>query len=267
MTQNGYKITALFLTAVISVFGYLKLQSDEPKEKLKAENCEIVNMDSHVKVDSAIAVNNDFYYHIGPRFNPVKLSKVKAARNFSDIADDSEINLSELERLEIQNIIYERRGGIKIEGSTADFNLEQLQYLKELTYSDHFLLAADFMHRNELHQQIPEHISPHFTVVPEKQAYYKEGNRNLLNYIREANREITDGSTPEELGTSLLYFVIDKAGKVKDLYFDHPSALPFVDAKLSEIMNSLPGEWEAAENASGEKVEQQLVLTFGMDGC
>lgn len=268
MTQNALKITALFLTATISVLGYLKLQSNRLEERPEVSYPVNAKMDAHVKTDSAVAVNNDFYYHIGPRFSPISLTKIKAAKSVSDILEeDWELNPNELKNLEIQNILFERRSGIKISGNSPDFTNEQLLFLEHLEYSEHFMLSMDLLHQNDLNQQIPEHISPHYTVVPAQQAYYLEGNRNLLNHIREENRSITNGVSPEDLGTTMLYFVVGSDGKLKDFHFDQPSPLPAADAKLIDILSNLPGSWVPAENEAGEKVAQQLVLTFGMPGC
>jgi hypothetical protein len=33
------------------------------------------------------------------------------------------------------------------------------------------------------------------------------------------------------------------------------------------LANNLPGKWQPAENAKGEKVDQVLVLSFGIVGC
>lgn len=33
------------------------------------------------------------------------------------------------------------------------------------------------------------------------------------------------------------------------------------------LITHAPGKWEAAENANGEKVDQDLVFSFGTIGC
>ena len=53
----------------------------------------------------------------------------------------------------------------------------------------------------------------------------------------------------------------------------HPQMAQFVggkareDNKMIELITKTPGLWIPAENSRGEKVDQELVLSFGMVGC
>jgi hypothetical protein len=40
-----------------------------------------------------------------------------------------------------------------------------------------------------------------------------------------------------------------------------------LDKEVLELIVKMPGNWEPAENANGEKVEQELVFAFGIIGC
>ena len=39
------------------------------------------------------------------------------------------------------------------------------------------------------------------------------------------------------------------------------------DKKMIELITNLPGKWAPAENQKGEKVDQELVISFGLMGC
>jgi len=36
---------------------------------------------------------------------------------------------------------------------------------------------------------------------------------------------------------------------------------------MIELITKTPGEWQPAENYKGEKVDQELVVSFGLMGC
>ena len=36
---------------------------------------------------------------------------------------------------------------------------------------------------------------------------------------------------------------------------------------MIELIYKIPGTWQPAENAKGEKIDQELVLSFGLMGC
>lgn len=40
-----------------------------------------------------------------------------------------------------------------------------------------------------------------------------------------------------------------------------------LDERVIQLVNTLPGNWEPATNAAGEKVEQEFVFSFGTVGC
>ena len=43
---------------------------------------------------------------------------------------------------------------------------------------------------------------------------------------------------------------------------------PSIDEKFIELIKNIPGKWIPAENAKGEKMEQEFVFTFGpADRC
>ncbi len=37
--------------------------------------------------------------------------------------------------------------------------------------------------------------------------------------------------------------------------------------KMENLMNNLPGTWMPAKNEKGEKVAQELVFFYGIEGC
>ena len=48
---------------------------------------------------------------------------------------------------------------------------------------------------------------------------------------------------------------------------EESSGYPAIDKTMIELLTNAPGKWKPAKNAKGEKVDQQLVFSFGEVGC
>ena len=71
----------------------------------------------------------------------------------------------------------------------------------------------------------------------------------------------------EKLKPAKLYFTVSKTGTIENVRLDRSSNYPIVDEAMIELIKNAPGEWLPAENEKGEKVEQELVVSFGLMGC
>lgn len=278
MTQAYSKITLLIIVLSFVAFTAftgqpfekkIELSSSEetdPKDTDKSLDEQAYN--NHVLNDSLEAIEQEFYYNVGTRFGAIKKSELLSATHIVDIfKTDYELELSDLESIEFDRIKGDFREGAKVGGSKATFNEAQLRFIKELNYSDNFVVIANLVHQNELNQFIPEMITPHYTVVPETQAYYIPGKRNLLNYIRSENAALIKDLSQDDIGAAAIFFTITKNGELRDIEVDRENTLPAIQLNLINLLKNLPGQWEAARNADGEKIDQRLMLFFGNQGC
>ena len=48
---------------------------------------------------------------------------------------------------------------------------------------------------------------------------------------------------------------------------DGASGYLSINNRMIELINKAPGKWNPAENAKGEKVDQELAVSFGLRGC
>ncbi len=274
MSEYYPKITALVATLGIIGLSFIldkpdvEFKVEEPHSKSVAQEDTPRQANSHVLADSIASIEEELYYNIGPRFAPIKMSAIRKAKRVEDILNEEDSkNLEGLETVTLKQLVAERFNGIEAKGNDADLNESQLRFLSSLNHSDHFALQAEFLLQNELKQYISDFILPHYTIVPETQTFYIPGKRNLLNFIRSENKAFTKGMTNDDLGLAMIYFVVKADGSIGEIYIDQRSSSPAVDANLIRILENLPGKWEPATNAKGEKVDQELVLTFGLPGC
>ena len=109
--------------------------------------------------------------------------------------------------------------------------------------------------------------TPYLTIVPEKQAEYSEGKEALMKYLKENSEDARAHIIPEKLQPAKLYFTVTKNGTIAHVRLDRSSNYPVVDKRMIDLITNLPGKWEPAENLKGEKVDQELVISFGLIGC
>jgi|GEM_PF-756714 len=270
MKSNIYSIATSIALLASVIFAGIKLSQDETTivETHEEKESKTSLADGHIKADSVHAIFEDFYYDIGTRFGGVSMERVREAQSLADFLEPlEEFDLETLRDMSLQSIVYERRDGQRFYGLHPEFNPAQKSFLKNLNYSDNFMIEANFIEVNEYSQEIPELYTPHFTVVPEVQAFYVPGKRNLLQHIRKENAPLLEGISEEEVGFAMIYFTVKADGKVGDIYMENPSPFPAMNQNLINILENLPGEWSIARNEKGEAVDQQFVLRLGMAGC
>ena len=135
-------------------------------------------------------------------------------------------------------------------------------------YSSNFLLRAEFHTKDSLNASKGGNIYyPHMTVVPEKQARYDGGKDGLLDYLRQANQKNIYNLDEKKLQPAKLSFTVTENGTVINAELDRTSGYSKIDEAMINLVNNLPMKWDPAENANGEKVDQILVISFGMVGC
>jgi len=277
MTHAYSKITLLIIVLSFVAFTAFTGQPFEKKHEAslsgesdlkKSNSSDEQAYNNHILNDSLEAIEQEFYYNIGTRYAAIKKSELQSATHIVDIfKTDYELELADLKSVELSKVNVGRWEGPKVGGSAATFNKPQLQFIEELEYADDFAVIANLVHENELNQLIPEMITPHYTVVPEVQAYYIPGKRNLLNYIRKENADLIKDLSQEEIGAAAIFFTITKNGALTNIEVDRENTLPSIQLNLIKLLKNLPGQWEAARNASGQKVDQRLMLFFGNQGC
>jgi len=155
-----------------------------------------------------------------------------------------------------------------VKGETELFNAEQLELLRSAPYSTDILIRAEFQELITVHGELREnYATPHMTVVPEKQAVYLSGKDALIAYVKKNSDKHLAKIRVDALQPGKARFTISTAGKVDRVFLESTSGYDPLDKEVLELIAKMPGTWEPAENAKGEKVEQELVFAFGTIGC
>lgn len=113
------------------------------------------------------------------------------------------------------------------------------------------------------------HYPPYLAAVPEKQAEYEGGREALTQYLKENSKEAEARAMVQmnELPPFKLLFTVTKKGFIENVKLDGTSGYLSIDNTMIELITKAPGKWEPAENSKGEKVDQDLVVAFGLTGC
>ena len=102
---------------------------------------------------------------------------------------------------------------------------------------------------------------------PKKQAVYKSGHKALLDYLKENSKDETANVEKNQLKSGIIRFFISEDGQIKNAALESSSGYKAIDEKMIELITNLPENWTPATNASGNKIEQELIFSFGTLGC
>lgn len=214
-------------------------------------------------------LHKDFVFDLGTRFTGIKKEDLLSARSFADFIGDAHISrIMSYSSLSVTILEDGEPNDIKETGESGDFTPAQLKLLRTLDYSTNLMIRADYMEkRDETGLIEKDSWTPYLTVVPETQAAYSEGKEKLINYFIENSDVNSIEIVREKLKSARLYFTVTKNGTIENVNLSGTSGYPIIDDKMIELIGNAPGTWIPAQSFLGEKVDQELVISFGTMGC
>jgi hypothetical protein len=270
MKKNILIILAIIITLSLTAFSIKQLNYSEGNELETIEN-EPVALDELTNNKIKDRIYSDFIYDIGPRFNPIKKSELDKIKSFNDIIDQEHASrIVKYKWVTVVLIIDDEESNIREFGTSDILTEAQLKLLHSFDYSTHLMIAADYQGKNKETGALEDtHWTPYLTIVPETQAEYSKGKAALKEYLKESSKASRDIANvdPEKLQPAKLYFTVTKKGAIENVKLDRTSNYSLVDEAMIELIKNAPGTWKPAENLKGEKVEQELVVSFGLMGC
>lgn len=259
-------MTVLSLTVYgITYWNDLKITPSENSESKDIATLTPMNQNMELRIFE------DFIYEIGTRFGPIKKSDIDKATSFSDFLETEEIaSIVAFKSVDIVIIKDDKETDIREIGYSNTLTASQLTLLQSFKHSTNFMIRADFQQKNKETGRLENnYTSPYLTIVPEKQAEYANGIDSLKEFLKENSitARVQANVDPEKLKPAKLYFTVTKSGTIENVKLDRSSNYPLVDKKMIELIQDTPGKWLPAENIKGEKVDQELVVSFGLMGC
>lgn len=211
----------------------------------------------------------DLYYGFGPRFTTIQKGEVQSATSLSDFLTNEEMeSIESIRSISIIVVENESLSDKRAIGTSEQLTADQIKLLRSFDYSTNFTIQAKITKKNKETGEIEDSkYGPHLTVIPEKQAVYELGNEKLVQFMKENMEKNLPEIDTKKLRPSKLHFTISTEGKITNIRHDNPSGYPSIDKRMIKYLKKIPGKWQPAENAKGEKVEQDLVFTFAIPGC
>ena len=255
-------ISLVLVTLSLAAFSFINPDTTpKPKDGLSSHllDIEIPNIKNETKEPI------EFFYFVGSRFDAIKKSDVNQAKSIHDfISDEDSKQIASIYSTELILIINDRQSEFREYGTDENLTKNQLKLLQSVDYSKHFLIKTNYQNSASDYDD----FGPHYTIVPEKQATYTNGKDALLKYLKDNKSKDTDFIDKKKLQFVKVTFTITDNGNLTDVKLDRSSGYPQIDLELVELIKNIPGLWEPAENENGEKIEQELVFSFGLaDGC
>lgn len=269
MKKRVIIFTAAIISFSITAFSFISWSPVSGLECSTTQKNNIVFERSNLINVLGLEAEPKFHFAIGTRFQGIEKQRLTNAKSIKDfLTDDQMAEVQSYLSVRIVIIENDRQTDIRIWGEDDKLTEEQKELLDSMDYSSNFVVRADFKEFIPGTDQLKNnYFSPHLTVVPEKQVEYSAGSDAIVKYIRTNSKAEVAKVNMDSLFAAKLYFTVDTEGKVKNLHLNRTCNYPELDAKVNELILNLPGKWTPAENEKGEKVEQELVFSYGMMGC
>ncbi len=270
MKKNIIILCTALTTIILIAFGFSTTnRNDAITNQVRISSSTLITNDKAIKEDFNFRFFPDFFYDVGTRFrgikkndlnNPVSVIDFLPKEDTQSIVSYTSVSISILEE-NLQTDTIET-------GTSEILTTGQIKLLQSANYATNIWIRADYKNQNNVTGKLEDnYVTPYLTVVPEKQAIYNSGKPALINYLKENSRIETTMIQENKLRSGRLIFTVTKKGVISNVKLTATSGYPHIDKKMIELIHKAPGKWKPAENSKGEKIDQDLVFTFGSVGC
>ena len=212
----------------------------------------------------------EFVYKVDSRFlATITKEKLNEAKSIIDIYPKKATQWVESYKAVYVSLLNDDMGLEKSELGEGDvLNAAQIKLLESTDYSDNIHLKADSKKKNPVAGDLEYYNLVYFmTIIPEKEAEYQSGQDALIEYLKENSQHQTGIVERDQLKPGTISFIVTKKGSIANVKLDSSSGYPSIDETMVGLITNMPGKWNPATNSKGEKVEQELVFFFGLEGC
>ena len=211
--------------------------------------------------------NSNFYYDVNSRFAAtITKEKLHNATSIIDLVPgEGTIGLEFFSDVKIGVLT---NGKDKIEtGISSVLNPAQLDLLKSADYSTNYYNNATCKRNNSVTGKTEDYSFVYYvTIVPEKAADFKDGHNALMDYLKKNSKDETARVDPNMLQSGKVRFTVKQNGEIANVKLESTSGYATIDNTMIELITNMPGQWNPATNSKGEKVDQELVFSFGIIG-
>mgnify|MGYP000147086046 CR=1 FL=1 len=265
--KKNLLISGLILSiSSFMAFGFMNLSTDDGTQT--GTSCNTTEDTEAIVLGPYIEKHPNFEFRVGFRFsNTISLESLRNAKSITDLIPDHEMESLSLFK-DVRVAMLPNHYETEVAGDNHILSTEQLQLLHSADYTSSFYVKANCQNMNLETGALDDYELSYFiSVTPEKRATYSLGNDRLIDYLKANNEQARNEIDWDRLGSGRIQFTVTKNGTVDDVELTLHTGHPHLDNTMIRLISKMPGKWHAAENASGEKVDQELSFYFGLPGC
>jgi hypothetical protein len=264
------KKNILIFCAVLIAFGftYYKVESKFTTSKEEARGSQSIDWNNTIP-----SLKNNFFreltdqelvYKVESRFKTtITKENLAKAQSIVDILPAHATELIETYYYTRVSILDNSEETDQSEtNNSALLNDAQMKLLKTADYSTDIYIRSDYKLKYG-----DSYLTYFITIIPEKEAEYSDGHTALIDYLKVNSKDKTAIIKRDKLQPGKVRFTVTKEGSISNVKMISTSGYVSVDETLVELIKTIPGKWNPATNAKGEKVDQELIFLFGLEGC
>lgn len=211
--------------------------------------------------------DSDFYYNVAPRFNTtITKENLHNAKTIIDILPKGATEA--MKKYENVSVAVLKDGKeISEIGRNEVLNAAQIKLLQSTDYSTNIHISADCKTKNQSGKLERYDLVYYMTIVPEVAAAPENGQDVLLDYLKKNSTTERMGIEKNRLKPGKISFFITEDGVVANVNLNSTSGYDALDEKLLDLIAHMSQNWIPATNSKGEKVTQEFICFFGLEGC
>ncbi len=266
MKKNILIFCTILSTFSLTAFGYFNWNNSTAQKEIKCKT--VVKSVEDLELPTCKSPKLDLIYNVSSRFiHTVTKENLISAKNIFDILPQKAF-VSVEDYHSVQVAILEDNEEITEHGENDILTTNQIKLLKSTDYSGNLYVRADYKVKNNITGLLEnDYLTYYMTIVPEEEAEYFGGKEGLITYLKENSKRETEHITLENLKPGKVNFTISKEGRIKNVELSSTCGYNTVDDFLVNLVSNIPGNWKPASNSVGDKVAQEFVFFFGLEGC
>lgn len=274
MNKSILILGTVIIVSSVTAFGFM---SERPTETtpVPTPTSEWLEFQNDYKSTMPPYNGSDFVYKVESRFNAtITKEDLHSAKTIIDILpDDATTTLSDYQTVKV--VLLGDGNETAEAGIDEVLNTAQLSLLQTADYSTDFYIRANC--KNSSPGCRSKAVGPlysedydlvyYLSVIPEKEAEYKGGKTALIDYLKQGSSEEVANRKAGNVLPGKVRFMVSRTGEIGKVKLESSCGHTPIDDKMIELIQSMPGGWEPAANTNGEKVDQELIFSFGILGC
>jgi hypothetical protein len=171
------------------------------------------------------------------------------------------------EYISVEISAYKNGAQTKASGSSDVLNQEQKELIRLADRSNDIAVSVTYLPENSLKNNTVKQYDFKVTIMPEKNAVYSEGAKQLLQYLQKNSIVNIEAGSFTGYDLTAIKFTVTQQGHIADIQVAMPSKDIKIDEMLVAAISKMPS-WKPAEFSNGVKAKQSFVLTIGnMENC